>query len=78
MPEPVSSRWHYAALCRCPKDCPAEVADLIWACLSPDPAARPSSQQVVRALVAHVEYAGEACAAEAAALLGSDAGGGGS
>lgn len=38
--------------CRVPEECPAEIAALIKACLSPDPGARPSSTAIFRALQA--------------------------
>ena len=33
-----------------PRECPAEVADLIRRCTSPDPAARPTAQQAMEQL----------------------------
>ena len=35
---------------RTPDDCPAEVVDLIDACLNPNPAARPTAAQVLERL----------------------------
>ncbi|KAL4443807.1 hypothetical protein ABPG75_011544 [Micractinium tetrahymenae] len=36
---------------KCPQDCPPEVAALVAACMDPDPAQRPSAQQLVERLL---------------------------
>lgn len=41
---------HHAAWCRCPADCPAEVAAIVNSCLSPVPDERPTAKALVHEL----------------------------
>lgn len=46
------SRWCWLC-CRVPEECPAWVAELINACMSEEPAARPTSKAIYQMLLAN-------------------------